>query len=103
MTLRSELVELIQSLDELLRNVEMDDEQREQVLSRRKLLSAKLDEVLGRKIDKNTGTYKAAVEQTNKAVKTAKRALRETEEREAVIREITEAAQAIDAVIKLTV
>ena len=103
MTLRSELVELIQSLDEILRNVAMDNEQREQVLSRRKLLSAKLDEVLGRKIDKNTDAYKSAVEQTNAAVKLAQRAFRESEEREAVLRESTRAAKAIDALIKFAV
>lgn len=103
MTLRSELVELLNALDELLRNVEMTDEQREQHLRRRKLLSAKLDEVLRQTIDQNTDAYNAAVEQTNKAVKTAERALRETEEREAVILEITKAAKAIDAVIKLAV
>lgn len=103
MNLRSRLVELIHTLDELLRNVEMTEEQREQYLRRRALLSAMLDEVLRQKIDKNTGTYKAAVEQTNQAVRAAKRALRETEEREVVIREITKAAKAIDAVIKFTV
>lgn len=103
MNLRSELVELIQTLDELLRNVEMDEEQREQVLRRRKLLSAMLDEVLRQKIDKNTDTYNAAVEQTNQAVKVAKQALHESEEREAVILEITRAAQAIDALIKFVV
>ena len=99
MTLRSELLELMLSLDELLRNVEMNEEQREQFLRRRALLSAKLDEVLRRKIDKKTDVYKAAVEQTNAAVKLAQRALRESEEREAVILEITRAAKAIDAVI----
>lgn len=103
MNLRSELVELIQTLDELLRNVVMDEEQREQFLRRRKLLSAMLDEVLRRKIDKHTDDYNAAVEQTNRAVKTAERALHESEEREAVILEITRAAKAIDAVIKFTV
>ena len=100
MNLRSRLVELINALDELLRNVEMDDEQREQVLRRRALLSAMLDEVLRQKIDQNTDAYNAAVEQTNAAVKTAERALHESEEREAVILEITKAAKAIDAVIK---
>ena len=103
MNLRSRLVELINALDELLRNVAMNDEQREKCLRRRALLSALLDEVLRQKIDKNTGKYTAAVEQTNQAVKVAKRALRETEEREAVILEITKAAKAIDAVIKFTV
>ena len=103
MNLRSELVELIQTLDELLRNVVMDEEQREQFLRRRKLLSAMLDEVLRRKIDKHTDDYNAAVEQTNAAVKTAERALHESEEREAVILEITRAAKAIDAVIKFAV
>ena len=103
MTLRSELLELMLSLDELLRNVEMDEEQREQFLRRRALLSAKLDEVLRQKIDKKTDVYKAAVEQTNAAVKLAQRALRESEEREAVILEITRAAKAIDAVIKFAV
>ncbi len=103
MNLRSELVELIQTLDELLRNVVMDEEQREQFLRRRKLLSAMLDEVLRRKIDKHTDDYNAAVEQTNAAVKMAERALHESEEREAVILEITRAAKAIDAVIKFTV
>ena len=103
MNLRSRLVELINALDELLRNVEMTEEQREKCLRRRALLSAMLDEVLRQKLDKTTGKYNAAVEQTNKAVKIAKRALRETEEREAVILEITKAAKAIDAVIKLAV
>ena len=103
MNLRSRLVELINALDELLRNVAMTGELREQYLRRRALLSAMLDEVLRQKLDKHTGTYKAAIEQTNKAVKLAKRALRETEEREAVIRAITKAAQSIDAVIKLAV
>ena len=103
MNLRSRLVELINALDELLRNVEMTEEQREKCLRRRALLSALLDEVLRQKLDKTTGKYNAAVEQTNKAVKIAKRALRETEEREAVIQEITKAAKAIDAVIKLAV
>ena len=103
MNLRSRLVELLDALDELLRNVEMDDEQREQVLRRRNVFSAMLDEVLRRKIDQNTDTYNAAVEQTDTAVKAAKRALHESEEREAVILEITKAAQAIDAVIKLAV
>ena len=103
MNLRSRLVELIQALDELLRNVEMTEEHREQYLRRRALLSAMLDEVLRQKLDKTTGKYQAAVEQTNRAVKTAKRALRETEEREAVILELTKAAKAIDAVIKLAV
>ena len=103
MNLRSRLVELINTLDELLRNVEMTGEHREQYLRRRALLSAMLDEVLRQKLDRHTGQYKAAVEQTNKAVKVAKRALRETEEREAVILEITKAAKAIDAVIKFVV
>ncbi|MYC27275.1 MAG: hypothetical protein F4X63_04665 [Nitrospira sp. SB0662_bin_26] len=103
MNLRSRLVELINALDELLRNVELTGELREQYLSRRALLSAMLDEVLRQKLDKTTGTYTAAVERTNQAVKLAKRALRETEEREAVILEITKAAKAIDAVIKLAV
>ena len=103
MNLRSRLVELINALDELLRNVAMNDEQREKGLRRRALLSDLLDEVLRQKIDKNTGKYTAAVEQTNQAVKVAKRALRETEEQEAVILEITKAAKAIDAVIKFTV
>ena len=103
MNLRSRLVELINALDELLRNVEMTGEQREQYLRRRALLSAMLDEVLRQKLDKNTDAYTAAVEQTNTAVKVAKRALRETEERAAVIREITRAAKAIDAVIKFAV
>lgn len=103
MNLRSQLVELIHALDELLRNVEMTDDLREQYLRRRALLSAMLDEVLRQRLDKATGTYQAAVEQTNNAVKLAKRALRETEERNAVILEITKAAKAIDAVIKLAV
>ena len=103
MTLRSELLKLMLSLDELLRNVEMDEEQREQFLRRRALLSAKLDEVLRQKIDKKTDVYKAAVEQTSTAVKLAQRALRESEEREAVILEITRAVKAIDAVIKFAV
>lgn len=103
MNLRSQLVELIHALDELLRNVEMTDDLREQYLRRRALLSAMLDEVLRQRLDKTTGTYQAAVEQTNNAVKLAKRALRETEERNAVILEITKAAKAIDAVIKLAV
>ena len=103
MNLRSWLVELINALDELLRNVAVTGELREQYLRRRALLSAMLDEVLRQKLDRHTGAYKAAVEQTNTAVKLAKRALRETEEREAVILEITKAAKAIDAVIKLTV
>ena len=102
MNLRSRLVELINALDELLRNVAMPDELREQYLRRRALLSAMLDEVLRQKLDKHTGQYKAAVERTNTAVKSAKRALRETEEREAVIQQITKAAKSIDAVIKLT-
>ena len=103
MNLRSSLVELLDALDELLRNVEMTEEQRETCLRRRALLSALLDEVLRQKLDKATGTYTAAVEQTNKAVKIAKRALRETEEREAAILELTKAAKTIDAVIKLAV
>ena len=103
MNLRSRLVELINALDEFLRNVEVTDELREPYLRRRALLSAMLDEVLRQKLDRRTGTYNAAVEQTNKAVKLVKRALRETEEREAVILQMTKAAQAIDAVIKLTV
>ena len=103
MNLRSRLVELINALDELLRNVEMTEEQREKCLRRRALLSALLDEVLRQKLDKTTGKYTAAVEQTNKAVKIAKRALRETEEQEAAILELTKAAKAIDAVIKLAV
>ena len=103
MTLRSRLVELINALDELLRNVEMTGDHREQYLRRRALLSAMLDEVLRQKLDTHTGAYHAAVEQTNKAVKLVKRALRETEEREAVILQMTKAAKAIDAVIKLTV
>ena len=103
MTLRSELLELMLILDQLLRNVEMDEEQREQALRQRALLSAMLDEGLRQKIDKNTDVYKSAVEQTNTAVKVAERALRDTQEREAVIREITKAAQAIDAVIKFAV
>ncbi len=103
MNLRSQLVELIHALDELLRNVEMTDDLREQYLRRRALLSAMLDEVLRQRLDKATGAYQAAVEQTNNAVKLAKRALRETEERDAVILEITKAAKAIDAVIKLAV
>ena len=103
MNLRSRLVELIQALDELLRNVAMNDEQREKCLRRRALLSALLDEVLRQKLDKHTGQYKAALEQTNKAVNIAKRALRETEEREAAIQELTKAAKAIDAVIKFVV
>lgn len=103
MNLRSQLVELIHALDELLRNVEMTDDLREQYLRRRALLSAMLDEVLRQRLDKTTSTYQAAVEQTNNAVKLAKRALRETEERNAVILEITKAAKAIDAVIKLAV
>lgn len=103
MNLRSRLVELINALDELLRNVAMPDELREQYLRRRALLSAMLDEVLRQKLDKYTGKYQVAVERTNKAVKSAKRALRETEESEAVILEITEVAKSIDAVIKLTV
>ena len=103
MNLRSRLVELINALDELLRNVEMTEELREQYLRRRALLSAMLDEVLRQKLDKRTGAYKTAVEQTNQAIKTAKRARRETEEREAAIQELTKAAKAIDAVIKLVV
>lgn len=103
MNLRSQLVELIHALDGLLRNVEMTDDLREQYLRRRALLSAMLDEVLRQRLDKATGAYQAAVEQTNNAVKLAKRALRETEERDAVILEITKAAKAIDAVIKLAV
>ena len=103
MNIRSRLLELINALDELLRNVEMTEEQREKCLRRRALLSDLLDEVLRRELDKTTGEYKAAIEQTNKAVTTAKRALRETEEREAVILQITKAAKAIDAVIKLAV
>ncbi len=103
MNIRSRLLELINALDELLRNVEMTEEQREKCLRRRALLSALLDEVLRRKLDEHTDEYKAAIEQTNKAVTTAKRALRETEEREAVILQITKAAKAIDAVIKLAV
>lgn len=103
MNLRSRLVELIHALDELLRNVEMTDDLREQYLRRRALLSAMLDEVLRQRLDKATGAYQDAVEQTNNAVKLAKRALRETEERDAVILEITKAAKAIDAVIKLAV
>ncbi|MCY4131556.1 MAG: hypothetical protein OXF39_02800 [Nitrospira sp.] len=103
MNLRSRLVELINALDELLCNVAMTGELREQYLRQRALLSAMLDEVLRQEFDKHTGTYKVAVEQTNKAVKSAKRALRETEEREAVIQEITKAANAIDAVIKFAV
>ena len=103
MNLRSRLVELINALDELLRNVELTGEHREQYLRRRALLSAMLDEVLRQKLDRNTGTYQAALEQTDQAVKTAKRALRETEKRQAVIRAITKAAKAIDAVIKLVV
>lgn len=102
MNLRSRIVELINALDELLRNVAMPDELREPYLRRRALLSAMLDEVLRQKLDKHTGKYKVAVERTNKAVKAAKRALHEAEEREAVILEITKAAKAIDAVIKLT-
>lgn len=102
MNLRSRLVELINALDELLRNVAMPGELREQYLRRRALLSAMLDEVLRQKLDKHTGKYKVAVKKTNKAVKSAKRALREAEEREAVILKITKAAKAIDAVIKLT-
>ena len=102
MNLWSQLVELIRALDELLRNVAMTDELREQSLRQRKQLSAMLDEVLRQELDERTGTYKAAVEQTNAAVKLAKRAFRETEEREAVIQEITKAAQAIDAALKLT-
>ena len=62
MNLRSRLVELINALDELLRNVEMTEEQREKCLRRRALLSAMLDEVLRQKLDKTTGKYKAAVE-----------------------------------------
>ena len=103
MNIRSRLLELINALDELLRNVEMTEEQREKCLRRRALLSALLDEVLRRKLDEHTDEYKAAIEQTNKAVTTAERALRETEEREAVILQITKAAKAIDAVIKLAV
>lgn len=103
MNLRSELVELIQTLDELLRNVVMEEEQREQFLRRRKLLSAMLDEVLRRKIDKHTDDYTAAVQQTNTAVKAAEQALHENEEQEAVILEITRAAKAIDAVLKFAV
>ncbi|MCY4562963.1 MAG: hypothetical protein OXE40_00610 [Gammaproteobacteria bacterium] len=103
MNLRSRLIELVNALDELLRNAAMDDELREQYLRRRALLSAMLDEMLRQKLDKDTGPYKAAVEQTNKAVKVAKRALHETEEREAAILELTKAAQAIDAIIKFTV
>lgn len=103
MNLRSRLVELINALDDFLRNVEMTDDLREPYLRRRALLSAMLDEVLRQKLDQHTGTYNAAVEQTNQAVTLVKRALRETEEREAVILQITKAAQAIDAVIKLTV
>ena len=103
MNIRSRLLELINALDELLRNVEMTEEQREKCLRRRALLSALLDEVLRRKLDEHTDEYKAAIEQTNKAVTTAKRALRETEEREAVILQITKAAKTIDAVIKLAV
>lgn len=101
MNLRSRLVELINALDELLRNVTMSGELREQYLRRRALLSAMLDEVLRQKLDKHTGKYKVAVKTTNKAVKSAKRALREAEEREAVILKITKAVKAIDAVIKL--
>ena len=103
MNLRSRLVELLNALDKLLRNVAMTGELREQYLRRRKLLSAMLDEVLRQKLDRNTDAYTAAIEQTNTAIKLAKRALRETEEREAVIQEITKAAKALDAVIKLTV
>ena len=103
MKLRSSLVELLDALDELLRNVEMTGEDRELHLRWRAQLSIMLDEMLRRKLDQNTGTYTAAVEQTNKTVKIAKRALGETEEREAVILELTEAAKAIDAVIKLAV
>ena len=102
MNLRSRLVELINALDELLRNVAIPGELREQYLRRRALLSAMLDEVLRQKLDKHTGKYQAAVERTNKAAKSAKRALREAEESEAVILEITKAAKSIDAVIKLT-
>lgn len=103
MNLRSRLVELINALDELLRNVEMTDELREQYLRRRARLSAMLDEVLRQKLDTHTGTYRAAVEQTNQAINLANRALRETEEREAVILQMTRAAKAIDAVIKFAV
>ena len=103
MNLRSRLVELINALDDFLRNVEMTDDLREPYLRRRARLSAMLDEVLRQKLDTRTGQYNAAVEQTNQAVTLVKRALREMEEREAVILQITKAAQAIDAVIKLTV
>ena len=103
MNLETRQDELIKALDKLLRNVEMTDEERKKYMRRRARLSTQLDEVLRRKLDEHTDEYKAAIEQTNKAVKTAKRALRETEEREAVILQITKAAKTIDAVIKLAV
>ena len=65
MNLQSRLVELLDALDDLLRNVEMTGEHRGQYLRRRARLSAMLDEVLHQKLDKNTGTYQAALEQTN--------------------------------------
>jgi hypothetical protein len=100
MTIRTSLVDLINSLDAILRNAEMTDTQRERMLRLRALLSAMLDEVLRQEINKDTAAYQKAIDRTLEATKVADQALKDLKTIAEVIQKAAQAAKAIDQVIK---
>jgi len=99
--MRSALVELLNTLGAILRNVDLSDSERKSLLRLQAVLSAMLDMVLREALQKNTAKYKSAVKKTREATDAAKGALRDMESIEKTIKKVTAAAKAIDKVIQL--